>query len=146
MNASEIHNKLKKYCKHEFIGVFPRDRLPRRLPPRRPLLLVCNTDKHDKPGKHWIAIYIGRDMRGEYFDSSGMPPLKDFEMFMNRFSNVWIYNDKQLQSIISYVCGHYCIMYCILKTCNYSLVEFVNCFTTDTGFNDYIAHNYVCNK
>jgi len=30
-----------------------------------PHLLVCNTDPSDKPGRHWIAIYI-KDGRGDF--------------------------------------------------------------------------------
>lgn len=146
MNTVEITNILRRICKDKFIGVFAKDRLPTRLPPRRPLLLVCNTDDFKKPGKHWIAIYIGDDGCGEYFDSAGAPPLRDFANFLNYFCNSWIYNDCKLQSVISFVCGHYCIMYCVLRQLNYTLFDIVACFTNDTALNDYIAHSFVCNK
>ena len=51
-------------CRRVFQGVFSADTLP-----RRPRLLVCNTDESTKPGQHWIAIHVDTDGRGEYFDS-----------------------------------------------------------------------------
>lgn len=38
-----------------FRGVFPCDLLPRRIGDGETLIL--NTDPHDKPGKHYVAIY-----------------------------------------------------------------------------------------
>lgn len=146
MNTAEIRVILRKICKDSFLGVFARDRLPTKLPPRRPLMLVCNTDAYKMPGKHWIVIYIGEDSQGEYFDSAGAPPLREFASFLDIFSNSWTFNDIKLQSVISFVCGHYCIMYCILRYLNYDMFDIVACFTDDTALNDTIAHNFVCSK
>ena len=41
-------------------------------------LLVCNTDPSNRPGSHWIAIYV-EDGRGEFFDSFGRRPNATFE-------------------------------------------------------------------
>lgn len=146
MNSLKIGRLMKKLCKHQFLGVFAADRLPTHLPPKRPLLLICNTDKHNEPGEHWVAIYIDEDMCGEYFDSYGLPPLATFENFLNRFSNSWIYNDCKIQSVISHFCGHYCIMYGVLRCLNYTMYDIVSIFTDDTALNDWTVHNFVCNK
>ena len=39
-----------------------------------PVAFVCNTHNSDKPGQHWISIYMSDEGRGEYFDSYGRPP------------------------------------------------------------------------
>ena len=39
-----------------FYGMVPCDRLPRTLPKEGPTVCIVNTDPHDEPGKHWIAI------------------------------------------------------------------------------------------
>lgn len=144
MNTSKIHTLLSKRCGSTFLGVFPIDRLPNRLPPRRPLLLVCNTDKHDKDGEHWIVLFV--DLKGEFFDSLGEAPARIFETFMKMNCNSFITNEKQLQSMTSYFCGHYAVYYCLMKCLNYSLNEIVNAFTADTGLNDFIVHKFVCDN
>jgi len=88
-----------------FRGVFSCDTLPETLVYG---LIVCNTDPHDKPGEHWIAMYIDGG-RGEYFDSFGRAPAKVFKDYLNRYCNTWIFNERQLQSICSRFCGHYCV-------------------------------------
>jgi len=142
MNSIKIQQLLKKRCGQTFLGVFPIDRLPQRLPPRRPLLLVCNTDPHDKPGNHWIALYIAHN--GEFFDSFGEPPQKTFELYLEKHCNSFTVNNKVLQSILSAFCGHYAIFYCLMKMLNYDLNEIIACFGTDTALNDYIVHQFVC--
>ena len=44
---------------------------------------ICNTDPSDIPGQHWIAIALSKAGVGEYFDSVGLPPLKqEFSTFL----------------------------------------------------------------
>ena len=144
MNANKIQELLRKRCGPTFLGVFAIDRLPYPLPPRRPLLLVCNTVKHDKAGEHWIVLFV--DMKGEIFDSLGERPAKTFELYMDTYCNSYITNERQLQSITSHFCGHYCVYYCLMKCLNYSMHEIVGAFSSDTGLNDMIVHKFVCDN
>ena len=60
--------------------------------------MLCNTDKSDEPGEHWIAIYVDDNGRyEEYFDPLGRAPISVFERYMNVHCRDWIYNRKQLQ-------------------------------------------------
>jgi hypothetical protein len=141
MNTRDIERALKR-CGPKFRGVFSCDRLPAGRG-----LMVCNTDPHDKPGKHWIAINIDADGRhGEYFDSLGQPPSTTFERFLNERCEEWIFNERQLQSVISRFCGHYCVYYCMLRSRGIDMRRVVNQFTDDTGFNDVLVHGFVCSK
>jgi len=74
MNTNEIVNVLSTECGLgiSFAGVFPCDRLPLSI--QNPGAVICNTDPHDKPGAHWVAMYVDGDV-GEYFDSYGLPPI-----------------------------------------------------------------------
>lgn len=128
-------------CEAMFQGVFSRNTLP-----HNPRLLICNTDPSYKPGLHWIAIHVDESRRGEFFDSFGRPPDRDFEQYMNKHCSIWMYNRRQLQSLISSFCGYYCCFYCMLRCRGKNINGIVNYFTKDTGFNDYIVHNFVCNK
>ena len=140
MNTYEIDRFIKadKVSRYTFQGVYSADTLP-----DQPRLLVCNTDESTKPGQHWIAIHVDTDGHGEYFDSFGRAPDKHFEAYMNKHCTRWPFNKRQLQSIISSFCGYYC---CMLRCRRVDMTRIVAMFTTDTGFNDTIAHSFVCNK
>jgi len=143
MNTDEIERFLKTdaVCRSVFQGVYSVDSLP-----DKPSLLVCNTDESTKPGQHWIAIHVDVNGRGEFFDSFGRAPTKHFEAYMKKHCSIWTFNKRQLQSVISSFCGYYCCMYCMLKCRRVDMTRMVAMFTTDTGFNDSIAHGFVCNK
>ena len=144
MNTRDLFRHLAKRCQNQLLGIFPADKLPRLLPNSRPLLLVCNTDPHHKPGQHWITIYLDTQKGGEFFDSFGRSPSPVFRDFMDKHCIRWTYNAIQLQSVISSFCGHYCVFYCLFKLLHYSMDSIVKCFTTDTSLNDLIVHKFVC--
>ena len=144
MNTRDLFRHLSRRCNGQLMGIFPVDKLPWKLPNRRPLLFVCNTDPHDKPGEHWIVMYLDTDGRGEYFDSFGRSPSPIFKDYMDKHCVKWIYNDEQLQSAISRFCGHYCVFYCLFKILYYSMDSIVKCFSNDTALNDIIVHKFVC--
>lgn len=144
MDGERIRLLLRARCRGIFLGVFASNTLPRTLPPKRPLVIVCNTDPAHKPGEHWVAIFVGRDSRGEYFDSYGQPPSRCFETWLNKHCVNWTRNSKRLQSVLSGFCGHYCVFYCLYKRLNYSMTSILNCFTDDTALNDWIVHKFVC--
>jgi hypothetical protein len=143
MNTKQIGTLLNTdpLCRQQFQGVYSIDTLP-----PKPTLLVCNTDPSTKPGRHWIAIYVDKNGRGEYFDSFGRAPNKQFADYLNEHCSIWTFNKKQLQSIISSFCGYYCCMYCLYRCRGVDLNGITKLFTNDTAFNDSIAHSFVCNK
>ena len=143
MKTGTINDLLRNKCGKMFIGVFAADRLPNRLPPRRPLLLVCNTDPHDRPGEHWVALYL-RIHQGEYFDSYEREPPLIFRRYLDKHYSRWIMNDKKLQSVLTRFCGHYCIFYCLYKCLGYNMRNITNCFVDDVTLNDALVHKFVC--
>ena len=64
--------------------------------------------------------------------------------YMNSVCASWTYNRRQRQSIVSAFCGHYCVMLCMLRSRNVTTNDCVSSFTTDTAFNDYYVHAFVC--
>lgn len=98
MNAKQIIKALPG------VQVYPIDLLPNV---KRPGAYVVNTDEHDKPGKHWVAIYVTR-RRTEYFDSYGLPPQ---DKRLVEFMGDYYYNTRMLQGPFSTFCGHYCIYF-----------------------------------
>jgi hypothetical protein len=144
MNTTAIEKALKKRCGRKFLGVYAIDRLPPDLPQRRPLMMICNTDPHDKKGEHWVAIYFGVNGGGEYFDSFGRLPEHIISSYLNKNCSVWTYNERQLQSVVSYFCGQYCIFYCLYRSVGYDLDNILKCFGKDTGLNDWFVHDFIC--
>jgi len=62
MNSDEIECYLRRRLR-DVDGVFSVVNMS-----EDPRLLVCNTDPSDKPGRHWIAVYI-EDGRGDFFST-----------------------------------------------------------------------------
>lgn len=132
MNTSTLHSLLNGTV-NSYVGTFSCNNLP----DEQTGIIVSNLDPDYLPGTHWIAMYVSDDrLRGEYFDSFGRPPKGVFNKYMNEHCENWTYNRKQLQSIVSKYCGHYCFLYCVYRGRGFDMNFFVNLFTTDTGFND----------
>jgi hypothetical protein len=74
MDSRQIYSILcwDKDTSDSFLGVYPSDLLPLTNMPKNSAL-VFNTDPQDKPGQHWIAVYVDKGGKGEYFDSYGLP-------------------------------------------------------------------------
>ena len=102
------------HCKI-FRGVYPSDMLPKNV--SRPGAIVANTHPSDKPGEHWVAIYLKPNRKGEYFDSYGLAPIEPrIEEFMNEMCpDGWKYNTVALQDANSFTCGYYSVLYIICK-------------------------------
>src|SRR5436190_2277758 len=111
-------------------GVYASDLLPTSFPPST--ALVVNTMPHTDSGEHWVVFY--RDEASdtiEYFDSYGQAPCPaDFQKFIRRMCNRYVYNKQRLQGYITSVCGHYCLCYLYCRVhLNMSMSDFVQLFT-----------------
>ena len=97
-----------------------RDEIKTLLPhiePRSRLAFIINTDPHDKPGKHWAAVYIdARDTPGssnslEYFDSFGrsIPSdiLEDWKLILKMLKHIVHQPDDTSN------CGYICCKFLI---------------------------------
>ena len=139
MDGEQIKRLLRNT--RQFDGVFSSDTLP-----ASPRLLVCYLDPSHRKGTHWIWIYVDENGTGEYFDSLGRAPDKSLERYMNAVCSSWTFNSRQLQSILSAFCGHYCVYLCALKSRGLTINNIVASFTNDTAFNDYYVHSFACRK
>lgn len=144
MKTNEILKILKVKCGKFFLGVFPKDRIPMDLPTGREFAIICNTDNHNRPGQHWIALYVNPiKKRGEYFDSFGEKPLEIFEKLLSKYCSNWKYNKQLLQSVVSEACGQFAIFYVLFKYLGYDLESIVQCFSSDTALNEFIAQQFI---
>ena len=144
MNADGINMILRRVCGDAFCRVYPWNQLPN--PKSRLCLFVVNTDCHHLPGTHWIAIRLEKDGEGEYFDPLGRQPAGQLAAYMKKNCAHWTFNEKQLQSLSSRFCGHYCVFYCAYSSLGFSMQHITSMFTNDTGMNDVLVHHFVCQR
>jgi len=130
MNTEEIRRALQN-VKH-FADVYSIDTLPAH--PRG--ILVCNLDPFYRSGNHWLCNCVVDGTHGDYFDTFGRAPPKTLKDYMNASCERWTYNSRQIQSVVSSFCGHYCIYFCMLRSRGLTMNEIVTSFSSDTGFND----------
>ena len=140
MNGRQIRDLLIKdwSVKQIFRGVFSSDGLPKQVRKGVAHAFVINTDPHDKPGAHWVALYVSAFGRATYFDSFGMLPfpqtIADFLTY-----NQWTLrsNPVTLQSFDTSTCGLYCVLFIKYMCRGESLQNFLNLFKPHSpAYND----------
>ena len=134
MDTITINQLLKEYkC---FKGVYALDKLPTL--PTIPFTLIANTHPSHMPGEHWVSISINKDGSGRYFDSFGLPPLKEeiLKFLDKNCLRGWKHNKITLQNVTSDTCGHYCVLWVIFKCQGLSEKRFLSLFNNNTLNND----------
>ena len=119
MDENQIRRELKTLP--SFQGVFASDEF--KIPRSFPASYVFNPEPRSSSGKHWVAVYIDRKKKCEYFDSFGQKPCKSILGSLRRVSSEIWYNTKCIQHEKSISCGVFCIYFlkkrnkiCLLKT------------------------------
>ena len=122
--------------------MYPADRIPGIW--GKPAAFVFNTQKHNKRGLHWVAVYVSKNGNTYYFDSLGKPPdTVDHINSIQRNCKTLRSNRFQLQSNYSVVYGHFCIMFLFYMACGLGFHRFFENFSDDLVKNDSIARNFV---
>ena len=60
-----------------FIGVLPKNQIPRYIIRKYPICFIVNTDKFLERGTHWFAVFITSHEDIYLFDSLGQDPRED---------------------------------------------------------------------
>lgn len=144
MNTFEINKALKLLA--YFKGTYPRDKIP--VTKERPAAFIVNTDASSSPGTHWVAIFLDTDMRGEYFDPFGLPPLvAEFNLYLaQNCPNGYTWSNQTIQNVSfnSTVCGQYCILFVKLRSLGYTFCDMMQLFScTNTLLNDSLVRLYI---
>ena len=106
-----------KVTSRTFRGVFALDEIVHIKQKSFPSAYVFNLDPSYKPGVHWVAVYIDRKGRPEYFDSFGRPPPGEIKDFLCTYAESWNYNDVLVQELYSTTCGQFVVFY-IYQRCS----------------------------
>jgi hypothetical protein len=126
---------------------------------------VVNYDKSTEKGSHWIAIYhaerqpssssslLSQSPLPEFFDSSGLPPLKE-ELQKYLLGYDFLYNPYMLQQIEGNACGFYSVYYILQRSRGKSaddILDFLtslnnnssgSCASSDFYVKDYIYKTF----
>ena len=125
-----------------FYGTVPCDRLPKTLPEEGRTAYIVNTDPHDQPGKHWIAMWT-YDNVCEVMDNYGLSlrvygTTYPLEEWMGHHFKYQMHSGKSLQSIFSQSCGDYALMFLIDRAEGRSMNDFLNRFKK----NDFVSNDH----
>lgn len=140
MNTTEIDDVLRNnpHTRNVFTGVYARNRLPREI--KIPFALVGNTDPDNLPGRHWVAVYVDANGRGEYYDPTGTPPFqRAFLNFLNKHCNHWTHNGVRVQEKDSIVCGHHCIFYLVHRCAGRTMTDVTRTLGTPKEATDIVV-------
>lgn len=121
MDVRQINQKLfnNPITKRYYKGCYAADKIPPI--DHFPASLVVNMDNSDKPGSHWVAMYMPRRNSVYYFDSFGLMPYnKHIVRFLRRFKHV-TRQTTVLQSIASNVCGAYVVFFIHLCSLGFTM-------------------------
>ena len=123
-----------------FHGTVPCDRLPKKLSKEGPTAYIVNTDPHDEPGMHWIALWT-EGKTCEVMDSYGISldvygRTAPFQEWLDRHFKSTLHNGKSLQSLFSQSCGDYALMYLIDRAKGRSMHDFLNRFKENDHMNN----------
>jgi len=131
LNILELYVALQQNLpRNHFIGVYAANQLPPSIHTFTAAIII-NTAPSNKPGEHWVAVYISNSGHGEYFNSYGLPPYIPYHIrFLKRNCLFYTWNNRCIQGDLSQFCGHYSFLYLACRASGYSLQDFLNKFST----------------
>ena len=147
MNSLQILNILKSdpFTKTVFTNVLPSDRLPHEIQ-KKPRGFVLNTDPSNRPGTHWVAMYLTAEGKGEFWDSYGEAPgfySQNFTQFLNKNCSTFTWNERVLQAPALDVCGQYTLFFALHRCRHIPMSTIANMFTNSREWNDMLVRDFI---
>ena len=143
LTANQLKYKIERNASpstlQAFHGVFSIDQLPFAVP-HYPYFMVVNTQSHNLPGEHWIAVFIDKDKRGEVFDSLALPIAQPLIRWLNRFSRTFTTSHLMYQHPLSSKCGAFVLFYILHRLHDAKCMR--NFFTTTPTMNEHYITLY----
>ena len=96
-----------KVTSRNFKGVYASDEIKHIQQISFPSAYVFNLDPSYKSGVHWVAVYIDRKGRPEYFDSFGRPPPREIKDFLCTYTGIrmmYLFKNFILQQVDNLLC------------------------------------------
>lgn len=123
-----------------YLGTFAADQIPPLV--NYPAAFVLNMDNSDKPGSHWVAVFVPEKRRVLYYDSFGVAPSNQkIQAFLDSFAEVHA-NPLTFQSIITAICGYYVIFFIYMCSMGYGFDKIVRTLRKQDN-RDVFVYKYV---
>ena len=121
MEGSEFQVYFEKlnFLMDRFLGVVSVDTMPTRMPVRS--FFVTNLSKASELGTHWLAVVKPSKGNLEIFDSLSFRPNLVLPYLKFREKLSFEYNETQVQSNDSVLCGKFVITFCVERMLNLDL-------------------------
>ena len=125
-----------------FYGTVACDRLSKTPDKKTPRGYIVNTDPHDQPDQHWLALWTYQKVC-EMMDSYALP-LERYEQatslrdWVVRHRKYVVTDGKSLQALNSKSCGDYALLYLKAKARGRTLQECLNDFSD----RDYVSNDH----
>jgi len=135
---------------NHFVGVYASNELPNPTFMKKislPCFMIVNTDKKNKPGKHWICFLFNQNYSCEYFDSYALNLefySKSWRNYLYTFCSSVHSSNRPVQDLFSNSCGEHCLSFAHLRLIGWSFKKILTEFySLDTCKNDSKAIDYV---
>lgn len=149
MYTDEIIQVLKTdpCTKPYFLGCFASNRIPQQSKTRKPCGFICNTQRDDEPGDHWLAVWTPKNSKTELFDSFGRSPIEISSQFNSDLKTAGIsdfyYNSVPFQHILTETCGKFSIFFVISRIHGISFEKTLESFhKTNSNANELFIKNF----
>ena len=96
-------------------------------PLNSPSITIVNLDSCDKPGSHWVAVYVPMNGKTEYFDSYGNKPNEQFLFKLQQLKKEIVYSLFSVQGL-STVCGQYCLLFLLMRSRGFLFHDIISTF------------------
>lgn len=147
MYTDEIINILKTdpCTKTYFLGCFASNRIPKIT--KKPCGFICNTERDDESGDHWLGVWIPKNSNIELFDSFGRSAIEISSQFNIDLKKAEIkdykYNSIPFQHVLSESCGKFSIFFLISRIHGISFEKTLDSFhKTNSNYNELFIKNF----
>lgn len=153
LNTNDINNVLNqyqlKYPNFKFNGALPSDFWKyskidySKMKMYDFIGFVINLDAHDKPGSHWVTLFVDNKQKTiEFFDSLGHVPNKNIKIFISKLQESGLKKykvliNRKIHQQQDFDCGVYCIYYIIQRLYNKTFKDITKDIIKDSKMKKY---------
>lgn len=120
MYTNQLVEHAKSMKINNFIGVFALDKLPKHtLPP--PSRFIVNSNTHNLPGEHWIAVSYENGGIVRAFDPLGVYYPTKLVHYLANSSRQIVFNRTMYQNPLTRTCGQHCLLWLKQRSINTDL-------------------------
>ena len=126
-----------KYLKIPIKNVLSRDET---VPHSHKLsLFIYNLEPSYMSGSHWVATYV-KDRVINYFDSFGMPPVREIVHHAKEQNLTLLHQNRQIQNLYTSTSGYFCLYFLNEMHKNVDYFDLLQVFSFEKFMENYVKH------